>query len=138
MEILIPDKDSLDSAAAAFASALGTRRHVAFRGDMGAGKTTFISALCRHLGMEDEASSPTFSIVNEYMSADGSATIYHFDFYRFESPAEALDIGIDDYFDSGHLCLMEWPDRIAPLLPDDTVDVEILVADDGSRILSFD
>ncbi len=101
---------------------------------MGAGKTTFIAEVCRQLGAADDSGSPTFSILNEYLAADGSP-IYHFDFYRLESPQEALDLGAEDYLYSGHLCLLEWPDRIGTLLPEDAVDVEIVVNADGSRTL---
>lgn len=106
---------------------------VAFYGEMGAGKTTFISALAAALGADaDEANSPSFSIVNEYALADGGV-IYHFDLYRLESPQDGLDIGIEDYFDSGSLCLLEWPERIGGLLPEDAARIEIDVADDAER-----
>lgn len=136
MEITVNDIGGLDRAAEEFASAIGDRRHFAFHGSMGAGKTTFIAALCRVLGMDDEASSPTFSIVNEYHSAEGGASVYHFDFYRIETPEEALDLGLDDYFESDSLCLMEWPENVEPLLPDDLVDVTIEELPDGSRRIS--
>ena len=104
---------------------------------MGAGKTTFITALCKALGVQEDAvSSPTFAIVNEYC-ARGGAPVYHFDFYRIERPEEALDIGLYDYLDSGALCLMEWPENIASLLPEETLRVEISVAPDGSRRLEW-
>lgn len=136
MEITVNDIAGLDRAAEEFAAAIGDRRHFAFHGSMGAGKTTFIAALCRVLGMDDEASSPTFSIVNEYHSAEGGAPVYHFDFYRIETPEEALDLGLDDYFESDSLCLMEWPENVEPLLPDDLVDVTIEELLDGSRRIS--
>ncbi len=111
----------------------------AFSGEMGAGKTTFIGALCKELGVEDDfAGSPTFSIINEYRSDTTAELIYHFDLYRIESIDEAFDIGVEDYFDSGALCLLEWPERIADILPNDTVDVRITVNDDGSRTISID
>jgi tRNA threonylcarbamoyladenosine biosynthesis protein TsaE len=101
---------------------------------MGAGKTTFISALCQALGVDaEEANSPSFAIVNEYRSETTAELIYHFDLYRLENVEEALEIGIEDYFDSGALCLLEWPERIEDLLPDDTVRVEIRVNDDKTR-----
>lgn len=143
-EIIIHNTGELEEAARQFVGVLGERRHVAFHAPMGAGKTTFIAALCRVLGMEDETSSPTFSIINEYhaasdgmKSAGGHAIdrVYHFDFYRIETPEEALDLGLDDYFDSEALCLMEWPGNVEGFLPDDTVEVSIEVEDDGTRRL---
>ena len=105
---------------------------------MGAGKTTFTKALCESLGVPpEEISSPTFSIVNEYAGADGDS-IFHFDFYRITKNEEALDIGIYDYFDSGCLCLMEWAENIPDVLPDETLHVSIQVAEDGSRVLSWE
>ena len=138
MEIQISDIDHLGQGARKFIEVLGNRRHVAFEAPMGAGKTTFIAALCHELGMEDEASSPTFSIINEYHPAPeskDSRIVYHFDFYRIESPEETLDLGLDDYFDSDALCLMEWPGNVDGFLPDDVVEVVIRVNDDGSRTL---
>ena len=134
MEIIVENEGCLDSAAAEFLAALGPRTHVAFRAPMGAGKTTFISAVCRALGME-EATSPTFSIVNEYRG--GGRTVYHFDFYRIDDVREAIDLGLDEYFDSGALCLMEWPDVAEALLPDDTVTAEITVLPDESRKITL-
>ena len=111
----------------------------AFRGEMGAGKTTFITELCRQLGVDDAANSPSFSIVNEYRSDTTAELIYHFDFYRLDNIEEALEIGTEDYFDSGALCLIEWPERVEDLLPGDTVDVYIKVDEnDNSRIISFE
>lgn len=96
-------------------------------------------ALLRRLGVGDDlAGSPSFAIINEYRSDTTAELIYHFDLYRLESLEEALDIGIEDYFDSGALCLLEWPERVADILPDDTVSVDIRVNDDGSRTLTFD
>lgn len=105
---------------------------------MGAGKTTFIAALCRVLGVDALAvSSPTFALVNEYRTKDGES-IYHFDFYRIETPSEALDIGFYEYIDSGNLCLMEWPGNIAGLLPEETLIVRISVSPDGTRTLRWE
>lgn len=132
--INIPDSESVDQAAREFSKLLKPGQTFAFNGAMGAGKTTFIAALCRVLGVADDVSSPTFSIVNEYVTAAGD-TIYHFDCYRIESDEEALDFGVLDYFESGNISLIEWPDRISRFLPDDTVDVEIRVNDDNSRTL---
>ena len=105
---------------------------------MGAGKTTFTTALCKELGGESDAvSSPTFSIVNEYRTKSGES-VFHFDFYRINRIAEALDIGFYDYIDSGCLCLMEWPENIEEILPEETLRVSIGVNPDGSRILSWE
>ena len=136
--IVIASLSEIDAAAQEFLRRLGDRRLVAFYAPMGAGKTTFITALCRVLGVRSDAvSSPTFAIVNEYRAASGES-VYHFDFYRITKLEEALDIGLYDYLDSGALCLMEWPGNIAPLLPEETLDVYIEVADDGSRTLSWE
>ena len=128
--------DNLPEAAHAFIEAMGDNRIFAFEGEMGAGKTTFITEVCRQLGASDDSGSPTFSIVNEYRSSEGSP-IYHFDFYRLDSPAEALDMGAEDYFYSGNLCLMEWPDRLGSLLPEETVEVKIMELPDGKRMIKF-
>ncbi|MDE7414087.1 MAG: tRNA (adenosine(37)-N6)-threonylcarbamoyltransferase complex ATPase subunit type 1 TsaE [Muribaculaceae bacterium] len=139
MKIKIENIDKIDEAAARFLSEIGDRRHLAFHAPMGAGKTTFISALCRSLGMEDEATSPTFSIVNEYRGGEGGRQrVYHFDFYRIETPEETLDLGLDDYFDSEWLCLMEWPENVEDFLPDDVTDVYIEVNGDGSRVVKWE
>lgn len=134
-EIHIAGLEDLERAAREFLEAVGDTRLIAFYAPMGAGKTTFATALCRVLGVEaDAVSSPTFAIVNEYLSVSGER-IYHFDFYRIDKPAEALDIGLYDYLDSGDLCLMEWPENIEPLLPEETLRVHIRVEADGSRTL---
>ena len=137
-EIQIKTPENLPEAAREFASLMGDETVYAFRGEMGAGKTTFISALAKELGVEDDtANSPSFAIINEYRSDTTAELIYHFDLYRLESVEEALEIGIEDYFDSGALCLLEWPERIEPLLPDDTVVVKITVhPEDNSRLLT--
>lgn len=124
--IVIESEAALPSAAARFASLMEGYTVFAFTGEMGAGKTTFINALARHLGVEaDPTGSPTFAIVNEYAAATGEP-VYHFDLYRLESEEEVADTGFTDYIDSGHLCLIEWPDRAGALLdPDTTVAVEI-------------
>ena len=105
----------------------------AFRGEMGAGKTTFINALSSALGVSEGTASPTFAIINEYRSDTTAELIYHFDCYRIESIDEAEDIGVEDYFDSGALCFIEWPERIEALLPLETVDVKIYENADGTR-----
>ena len=135
-QIAIDSLSDIDDAAKEFAAALGDDRIVAFYGSMGAGKTTFISALCRCFGVEDDVCSPTFTIVNEYRAADGQS-IFHFDFYRIESLKEAVDIGLEEYLDSGSLCLIEWPERVGPLLPDDTLEVHIEVDGHDRRIITI-
>ena len=137
MDIVITNETGIDSAAQEFPNAISTRRHIALHAPMGAGKTTFTSAICRVLGVTDDVNSPTFSIINEYRDRDGNA-IYHFDFYRIDTPEQALDLGLDEYFDTGALCLMEWPENVADFLPEDTLDVCISVDDEGVRTLSFD
>ena len=115
---------------------MGDETVYTFHGAMGAGKTTFISALVRALGVDpDEANSPSFAIVNEYRSDTTAELIYHFDLYRLDNLEEVMDIGFEDYLDSGALCLIEWPDLVEDILPDDTVNVEIKVNDDNSRDL---
>jgi len=136
--ITIKSLSELESAARDFLSQVGDHRLLAFEAPMGAGKTTFIAALCRVLGVDaDAVSSPTFALVNEYR-ARGGEPVYHFDFYRIEHPSEALDIGFYEYVDSGFLCLMEWPGNIAALLPDETVIVRIGVSPDGVRTLRWE
>ena len=115
---------------------MGKGNVFAFYGKMGAGKTTFIKAVCEELGVEDVITSPTFAIVNEYTDGQGNP-IYHFDFYRIKKLDEVFDMGYEDYIDSGHLCLMEWPELIEDILPDDATKVTIKVNEDGSRTLEF-
>ncbi len=136
-EITINSTDDLERAAGEFIALMDNFTIFAFYGTMGAGKTTFINALVKRLGVTDDAtSSPSFSIINEYRSDTTAELIYHFDCYRLESTDEALDIGVEDYFDSGALCLIEWPERIGEILPDDTVRIDIRVNDDDSRTLT--
>lgn len=136
--IEIKSLESLPEAAAEFANAMGDYTVFAFYGEMGAGKTTFINALCRTLGVDDDiTNSPSFSIINEYRSDSTAELIYHFDCYRLESIDEAEDIGAEDYFDSGAVCLIEWPERIEELLPYDTVRVDIKEQEDGTRLLTM-
>lgn len=137
MEIIIDNIDSIPAAAREFVAKMGSNTLFAFYGEMGAGKTTFISEVCRVLGAVEDSGSPTFSIVNEYSDASGRP-IYHFDFYRIENPQEALDLGAEDYFYSGNLCFMEWPERIGALLPEETVKVGIDLLPDGRRRLNMD
>ena len=137
--IEIPDLEALPEAAEKFIGLMGDHTVFAFNGEMGAGKTTFISALSRALGVtEDVASSPSFAIVNEYRSDTTAELIYHFDLYRLKNLEEALEIGIEDYFDSGALCLIEWPDRAADVLPLDTVTVTVEADSAGGRRLMVD
>ena len=136
IEIKINSLDDLEMAAYKFMTEMNDFTVFAFYGQMGAGKTTFINELCRQLGVETDATnSPSFAIINEYRSDTTAELIYHFDCYRLENEQEAVDIGTEDYFDSGALCLIEWPERIEGLLPDDTVRVDLTVNDDNSRLL---
>lgn len=135
-EFTVNTPGALPQAASWFLEALGDRRVVAFDAPMGAGKTTFAAEICRLLGVGDDTGSPTFSILNEYADREGHP-VYHFDFYRLDNPAEALDLGVEELFYSGALCLIEWPDRIGTLLPDDAVRVAIRVNGDGSRTISI-
>ena len=136
--IVIPDLPSIDAAAKDFIAQTQGHDLIAFYAPMGAGKTTFTTAICRALGVEGDAiSSPTFSIVNEYRTKDGES-IFHFDFYRINKTSEALDIGFYDYIDSGCLCLMEWPENIEDILPEETLKVCINVGKDGSRTVSWE
>lgn len=114
----------------------GNNRILLFYGDMGAGKTTLIKAMCERLGVTDVVTSPTFSIVNEYVGAEQK--IYHFDFYRLKNQAEALDLGYEEYFYSDAWCFIEWPEKIPDLLPDNYVRINIQVMPDGSREITID
>lgn len=138
MELTVKSLDELPQAAKTFIASMGDRVVVALHGEMGAGKTTFINALCRELGVETDATtSPTFALVNEYRSDTTAELIYHFDLYRLESLDEAIDMGFEDYMDCGAVCLIEWPDIVDPMLPDDTIDLNITVNPDGSRTLAW-
>ena len=130
-EIIISSLDKIADAALEFVSQIGEKRVFAFYGGMGAGKTTFIKAVCDQLGVNDAVTSPTFAIVNEYNSQMGP--IYHFDFYRIKRASEVLDIGFDDYIYSGNLCLMEWPELIEDFLPEETTIVKIMEIENGMR-----
>lgn len=136
--IRIASAEALPEAARQFVELMDDYTVFAFYGEMGAGKTTFIRALAQALGVDaEEANSPSFSLINEYRSDTTAELIYHFDLYRLESLDEALEIGVEDYFDSGALCLIEWPDRVADILPDDTVRVDITEEPDGARLLKI-
>lgn len=130
-EILIDSLDGLDEVARVVIDSLGERTVVAFDAPMGAGKTTLISRIAALLGAEDDVTSPTFAIVNQYEGT--KRRIYHFDMYRIERVEEALDFGCEEYLDSGDLCLVEWPERIEPLLPEDTMLVQIEIVSDSER-----
>ena len=131
MEIRITDIEHIREAAQEFIKHIGDHRVFAFYGKMGAGKTTFIKAICEELGVEDVITSPTFAIVNEYTT--GEVTIYHFDFYRVKKLEEAYDMGYEEYFYSG----AQWPELIEDILPDDAVRVSISEQDDGSRVITL-
>ncbi len=136
-QITIQNLDAINEAAKAFIAQIDQNTVFAFHGDMGAGKTTFIKAICEELGVEDVINSPTFAIVNEYRS--GSAElIYHFDFYRINKPEEAFDFGYEDYLYSGALCFIEWPEKIDELLPGDTVHVTIVENEDTTRTITIE
>ena len=136
MEITINGLDTIRSAARQFTENIGSSRVFAFYGKMGAGKTTFVKALCEELGCDDVITSPTFAIVNEYTDGE-QQPVYHFDFYRIKKLEEVYDMGYEEYFYSGALCLIEWPELIEDVLPDDTVRVTIEEQADGSRLLTF-
>ena len=159
MEIRITDIDHIREAAREFIEHIGEHRVFAFYGKMGAGKTTFVKAICEELGVDDVITSPTFAIINEYTATPPTAAanssfslrecgvanftlhsslqIYHFDFYRIKKLEEVYDMGYEDYFYSGSLCFIEWPELIEDILPDDAVRVSIAEQEDGSRIVSF-
>jgi len=138
MEFIVSTPAQLSEVARAFIPLLEEHKVWALEGSMGAGKTTFVAELCRQLDVEEEAASPTFSIVNEYCSRQLGGPIYHFDFYRIESEEEALDIGFEDYIDSGAPCLMEWSDRISGLLPEDVRTLKIEELTSGKRKIEID
>lgn len=131
-EITIESLDSINKTAEQFIQLMGDSTVFAFYGSMGAGKTTFIKAICEKLGIDDVINSPTFAIVNEYRSGSGEL-IYHFDFYRINRIEEVYDFGYEDYFYSGSICFIEWPEKIESLLPHDVVKVEITEQANGSR-----
>ena len=134
MEIHIKDIANIQEAAREFVNQMGDATIFAFYGKMGAGKTTFIKAVCEELGVTDTVTSPTFAIVNEYEAANGHP-IYHFDFYRIKKISEAYDMGCEEYFFSGHPCFIEWPEQIEEVLPEETVNVTIETLPDGERRL---
>ena len=135
-KILIRSVENIDEAAVEFLKRKPASTVIALYGEMGAGKTTFTKALCKVLGVVDGVNSPTFNIINEYRTALGDS-VFHFDFYRIEKPAEALDVGFEEYAYSGNLCLIEWPQKIEQILPQETLKVQISVQEDDSRILTW-
>lgn len=134
--ILISSINDVQQAANDFLKAIGNYRIIAFFGAMGVGKTTFIKAICKTLGTNDIVNSPTFSIVNEY-DYDTDKKIYHFDFYRLKNAEEAFDFGIEEYWNSNNFCLMEWSEKIAPILPDNCLRVDISETSNGTRNILF-
>lgn len=136
-EIIIKDLESIHDAARQFISNMGEGSVFAFYGSMGAGKTTFVRAICDELGVEDVVTSPTFAIVNEYRSETTGELIYHFDFYRIKKLEEVYDMGYEDYFYSGATCFIEWPELVEELLPEDAIRVTISETDNGCRVVRF-
>ena len=138
MEIKIQSLDHIHEAAREFIAAMGDNTVFALYGKMGAGKTTFVKPLCQELGVEDVVTSPTFAVINEYRSDIAGELIYHFDFYRIKKLEEVYDMGYEDYFYSGALCFIEWPELVEELLPGNTVKVTIEELEDGSRKLTME
>jgi tRNA threonylcarbamoyladenosine biosynthesis protein TsaE len=141
MELIINSLDNIREVAHQFVAAMGDNTVFAFYGKMGAGKTTFIKAVCEELGVTDVINSPTFAIVNEYRSDEAGELIYHFDFYRIKKLEEVYDMGYEDYEDyfySGAVCFIEWPELIEELLPGNSVRVDIEEQADGSRVVRFE
>ena len=136
MEIRINSLDTIHEAAKEFIKGMGDGKVFAFYGKMGAGKTTFIKALCEVLGVKDVITSPTFAIINEYTDGNNNP-IYHFDFYRIKKLEAVYDMGYEDYFYSGNLCLLEWPELVEDVLPENVIKVTIEEQPDGSRLLTY-
>ncbi|MFB5945547.1 tRNA (adenosine(37)-N6)-threonylcarbamoyltransferase complex ATPase subunit type 1 TsaE [Albibacterium profundi] len=135
-EIVVNNPEDLHHAAQKILETVNSKSRIfLFDAVMGAGKTTFIKALCRYLGVQENVSSPTFSIVNEYRGIDGP--VYHFDFYRIKDEKEAYDLGYEEYFYSGHYCFIEWPQKISNLIPDDALSVKIEVTGSETRIIKL-
>lgn len=135
--LAIDSPDDLPDAAEALLDALGGRTVVALRGEMGAGKTTLVGAILARLGSADTVTSPTFALINQYRTAAGRP-VHHFDFYRIDRIEEAYDFGYEEYFYSGDLCLVEWPEKIEELLPGDAMNVRIRVDGETERTLEID
>lgn len=138
MEIQISNLQQIEQAARTFIRIMPEHNIFAFYGSMGAGKTTFIKAVCQLLGVTDPVTSPTFAIVNEYALPEPGKSLYHFDFYRIKQLSEVYDIGYEDYFYSGNPCFLEWPELIEDLLPIDVVRIHINVKPDDTRVLTID
>ena len=136
-KITITSLDSISDAAKEFLKNMGEGKVFAFYGKMGAGKTTFIKAICECLGVDDTVTSPTFAIVNEYSSNKVDYPIYHFDFYRIKKLEEVYDMGYEDYFYGGGVCFIEWPELIEDLLPESAIRVDIKENEDGTRTVTF-
>ncbi|SFE15394.1 tRNA (adenosine(37)-N6)-threonylcarbamoyltransferase complex ATPase subunit type 1 TsaE [Thermophagus xiamenensis] len=134
--LIIHSEGDIDAIAREFLPVVKEKRIIAFHGNMGVGKTTFIKGLCRALGVVDPVTSPSFAIVNKYVTSDNQ-TVYHFDFYRLKNVSEVFDIGYEDYFFGDDICLIEWPEKIAEVLPDDRLDVWMTENADGSRSIKF-
>lgn len=134
--ITISSLQEIDQAASRFLKLTEAYSVIAFSGAMGAGKTTFIQALCRNLGVQVEVNSPTFSLVNEYFTPEGNS-VFHFDLYRIESPEELFDMGYEEYFYSGSLCLIEWPEKASSLIPEDALRVQIEIGENETRFIQF-
>lgn len=134
--IEIDSLSELERVAEEILSSMGERRVVLLRGGMGAGKTTLVSRIASKLGAEDTVTSPTFALVNQYEGREG--TIYHFDFYRINRVEEVFDLGYEEYFYSGELCFVEWPEMVEGLLPEDAMEVRITVGDDDKRIFEIE
>jgi len=137
IELIIESPGKIHLPAKEFLKILGSKRIVAFYGEMGAGKTTFIKALCKELNVVDGVSSPTFALVYEYHTPEDSV-VYHFDFYRINSPSELFDLGYEDYFYSGNHCFIEWPEKASHLIPPDALKATITVLDGGKRSLKIE
>ena len=135
LQIEIKNLASLQQAARDFINQMGDHTVFAFYGEMGAGKTTFIKAVCKELGVKETVASPTFAIINEYKGGDGKP-IYHFDFYRIRKLEEVFDFGYEDYFYSGYTCFIEWPELVEQVLPENTVKLAIRETDNGNRIIA--
>lgn len=136
MDIITSSPADLAGTAASILAYAGANRILCFYGEMGAGKTTLIKTLCAQLGVDDAVTSPTFSIVNEYKGANGP--VFHFDFYRLSNQTEALDLGYEEYFDSGSYCFIEWPEKIAGLIPDQYTGIRIEVLGDTTRQITVE
>ena len=136
MQIVIENKSGVKQAAKQFIDFMGDNKVFAFKGSMGAGKTTLIKAICQELGVKESVTSPTFAIINEYKDREGES-IYHFDFYRINKLEEAFDFGYEDYFYSGNLCFIEWPEIVESLLPENCVKVTIEEIEKGFRVLKL-